>query len=137
VSLFPVGTSSGYMPTRGIAGSFGSIMSNFLRSHQTDFQSGYTSLQSHQQFKMGQAQSIPLSLVLGHFRDWARLWRIQGWLSISVNSTPFSETNGPLLKLGGPRRGLSISLSFTGQRLCSMRPRTTQMRCLILPHGSI
>jgi hypothetical protein len=34
VFLLPVGTSSGYMPRRGIAGSFGSIMSNFL----TDFQ---------------------------------------------------------------------------------------------------
>jgi hypothetical protein len=37
-SLLQVGTSSGYMPRRGIAGSSGSTMSNFLRSHQTDFQ---------------------------------------------------------------------------------------------------
>ena len=37
VSLLPVGTSSGYMPRRGIAGSSGSIMSNFLRNLQTDF----------------------------------------------------------------------------------------------------
>jgi hypothetical protein len=28
-----------YMPRRGIAGSSGSTMSNFLRNHQTDFQS--------------------------------------------------------------------------------------------------
>jgi hypothetical protein len=33
VSFLPVGTSSGYMPRRGIAGS------NFLRNRQTDFQS--------------------------------------------------------------------------------------------------
>jgi hypothetical protein len=50
VSLLPVVTSSGYMPRRGIAGSSGSTMSNFLRKHQTDFQSGCTSLQSHQQW---------------------------------------------------------------------------------------
>jgi hypothetical protein len=33
VSFLPVGTSSGYMPRRGIAGSSGSIMSNFLKNH--------------------------------------------------------------------------------------------------------
>jgi hypothetical protein len=33
VSLLPIGTSSGYMPRRGIAGSSGSTMSNFLRNH--------------------------------------------------------------------------------------------------------
>ena len=30
MTLLPVGTSSGYMPRRGIAGSSGSTMSNFL-----------------------------------------------------------------------------------------------------------
>jgi hypothetical protein len=54
--LLPVGTSSGYIPRRGIAGSGSSIMSNFLRKLQTDFQSGCTSLQSHQQWR-----SVPLS----------------------------------------------------------------------------
>jgi hypothetical protein len=56
VSFILVGTSSGYMPRRGIAGSSGSTMSNFLRNRQTDFQSGYTSLQSNQQWR-----SVPLS----------------------------------------------------------------------------
>ena len=56
VSLLHIGASSGYMPRRGIAGSSGSIISNFLRNLQTDFQSGCTSLQSHQQWR-----SVPLS----------------------------------------------------------------------------
>jgi hypothetical protein len=56
VSLLPIGTFSGYMPRRGIAGSSCSTMSSFLRNYQTDFQSGCTSLQSHQQWR-----SVPLS----------------------------------------------------------------------------
>jgi hypothetical protein len=51
VSFLLVGTSSGYMPRRGIAGSSGSTMSNFLRNRQTDFQSSCTSLQSHRQWR--------------------------------------------------------------------------------------
>jgi hypothetical protein len=51
VSLLPVGTSSGYMPRRAIAGSSGSTMSNFLRTRQTDIQIGCTSLKSHQQWR--------------------------------------------------------------------------------------
>ena len=49
-------TSSGYMPRRGIAGSFGSTLSSFLRNHQTAFQNGCTSLQSHQKWR-----NVPLS----------------------------------------------------------------------------
>jgi hypothetical protein len=56
VPFLPVGTSSRYMPRRGIAGSSCSIMSNILRNRQTDFQSGCISLQSHQQWR-----SVPLS----------------------------------------------------------------------------
>jgi hypothetical protein len=56
VSLLQVRTSSGYMPRRGIAGSSGSTVPNFLRNCETDFQSGCTSLQSHQQWR-----SDPLS----------------------------------------------------------------------------
>ena len=40
VSLLQVVTSSGYMPRSGIVGSSSITMSNFLRNHQTDFQSG-------------------------------------------------------------------------------------------------
>ena len=57
VSLIQVGTYSGYMLKRGIAGSSGSTMFSYLRNHQTDFQSGCTSLQSHQQWRC-----VPLSL---------------------------------------------------------------------------
>jgi hypothetical protein len=56
VSFLLIGTSSGYMPRYGIARSSGITMSNFLRHRQTDFQSGCTSLHSHQQWR-----SVPLS----------------------------------------------------------------------------
>jgi hypothetical protein len=56
VFLLPLGISSGYMPRRGIAGSSQSIICNFLMNCQTDFQSGCTSLQFHQQWR-----SVPLS----------------------------------------------------------------------------
>jgi hypothetical protein len=58
-SLLHVGASSGYVPRSGIDGSSGSTMSNFLRNHQTDFQSSCTSLQIHQQWR-----SVPLSTQL-------------------------------------------------------------------------
>ena len=54
-NLIHFGTSYGYMPRSGIAGSSGSTLSNFLRNHQTDFQCGLTSLPSYQQW------SVPLS----------------------------------------------------------------------------
>jgi hypothetical protein len=56
VSLLHVGASSRYVSRSGIAGSSRSTMSNFLRNCQTDFHSGCTSLQSHQQWR-----SVPLS----------------------------------------------------------------------------
>ena len=59
VFLLQVGTSSGYIPRIGIAGSSGSTMSNFLRNRQTDFQSGCTSLQSHQQWWSGPLSPHP------------------------------------------------------------------------------
>jgi hypothetical protein len=51
VSLLYVGPYFGYIPRSGKAGSSGSTMSNFLRNNNSDFQSGYTSLQSNQQWR--------------------------------------------------------------------------------------
>ena len=51
VSLLHIAASSGCMPRSGIVGASGSSMSSFLRNHQTDFQSGFTSVQSHQQYR--------------------------------------------------------------------------------------
>jgi hypothetical protein len=56
VSLLKAGTFYGYMPRSGIAGISGSTISSFLRNHQTDFQSGCTSMQSDQQWR-----TVPLS----------------------------------------------------------------------------
>ena len=41
----------GYIPSRGTAGSLGKTISNFLRNHQIDFQSRFTSLLSYQQWR--------------------------------------------------------------------------------------
>ena len=56
VSLWDMVPSFGYMPRSGIAGSWGRTIPNFLRNHQVDFQSGCTSLYSHQQWR-----SVPLA----------------------------------------------------------------------------
>ena len=58
VSLLYAGASLRYMPRSGIIGFSGRTMFNYLRNLQTDFQSGCTSLQPHQQ------GSFPLSLHL-------------------------------------------------------------------------
>jgi hypothetical protein len=57
VSLLQVGASSGCMPRSGIAGSSSRTTSNFLRNRMTDFHSGYTTLQYHQQWR-----SVSLSI---------------------------------------------------------------------------
>ena len=51
VSLLHGGESPGYMPRSGIAGSSGSEVPSFRRNRQTDFQSGCTNLQPHQQWR--------------------------------------------------------------------------------------
>jgi hypothetical protein len=64
VSLLYVGTSFGYMPRSGIAGSSGNTISNFLRNHLTDFQSSCISLQSHQQWRSVSLSPHPLQYLL-------------------------------------------------------------------------
>ena len=55
--VFGYGRASlGYMSRSGITCSSGGTISNFLRNCQTDFQSCFTSLQFHQQWR-----SVPLS----------------------------------------------------------------------------
>jgi hypothetical protein len=66
VSFLPVGTSSGYMHRRGIAGFPSNAMSNFLRNHQTDFQNGCTSLQFHQQWMTVPLSPHPCQHLLSH-----------------------------------------------------------------------
>jgi hypothetical protein len=51
VSLLHGGASCGYMHGSGIAGTSGRTMPSFLRTCQTGFHSGCTSLQSHQQWR--------------------------------------------------------------------------------------
>jgi hypothetical protein len=50
------GTSFGYISRIGVAESSGGAISHFLKNCQIDFQSGCTSLQSHQQ-----RRSVPIS----------------------------------------------------------------------------
>ena len=64
VLLWHGGASLGCIPKSGTAGSSGRSISNFLRNLQIDFQSGCTSLQSHQQWRSVLCLPHPLQHVL-------------------------------------------------------------------------
>jgi hypothetical protein len=90
MTLLQVGTFSRYVSRSVIAGSSDRTMSNFLRKHQNDFQSGCTSLQSHQQWRSVLLHPHPFQYLLSlEFLNLAILtgvrWNLRVvWICISL-----------------------------------------------------
>ena len=80
---FSIMVSSGYMPSSGTTGSYGSFIPSFLRNLHTALHSGYISFHSHQQSKMFRENSIETN-ILSRVKEitspgWMHETSVQGW----------------------------------------------------------
>jgi hypothetical protein len=124
VSLLPVGTSSGLMPRRGIAGSSSSTMSNFLRNRQTDFQSGCTTLQYHQQWRILDLTAQAIAVLFSNFSPVLTSLR----LFPTFSSISFS-VSGFMWRFPEAGKNLDVSQQRNGYRKCGIftQMSTTQL----------